>query len=90
MPASVEAAEKMKPYLVDEVWPTFTFTIEESERYQALHSDINTYMEEMQAKFISGQAPLSEWDNYVNTINRMGLEDYMEIHRAAYDRYKNS
>lgn len=90
LPESLEAAEKIKPYMVEEVWPAFIFTIEESDRFNALHSDINTYVEEMQAKFISGSAPFSEWDNFVNTIKRMGLDDYMSLYEAAYERYSNN
>ncbi|WP_010276987.1 extracellular solute-binding protein [Paenibacillus senegalensis] len=87
LPESIEAAEKLKPYLIDEIWPVFTFTPEESTQYTALHSDIDTYAVEMRAKFISGQTPFSEWDNYVETLNRMGLDRYMDIHQASLDRY---
>ncbi|MFD0868644.1 extracellular solute-binding protein [Paenibacillus residui] len=90
LPASIEATDKLKPYLTKEVWPVFTFTEEESERYQSLHPDINAYMEEMRAKFITGAAPFSEWDTYVDTLKKMGLDEYLEIYSTAYERYKSS
>lgn len=84
---SVEAAEKVEPQLIDEVWPKFTFTNEESKELAPLQSDIHKYIDEMIDKFISGDEPLSEWDDYVSEIESMGLEDYMNIQQEAYDRF---
>ena len=47
-------------------------------------------MAEMQDKFISGDTPFSEWDNYVKTLEDMGLEDYLSIKEAAYERYESN
>jgi putative aldouronate transport system substrate-binding protein len=87
-PSSLEATDKMEPYFIEEVWPSFTYTVEENQRLVALSSDIEKYVSEMQAKFITGETPFSEWDNYVKAIEDMGLEDYMEIYQSAYERYK--
>lgn len=88
MPLSVEAADRLEPYLPEETWPPFSFTNEENTRMAAISADISTYIREMQAKFITGEVPFSEWDTYVQTIERMGLAEYMEIYQAAYERYK--
>lgn len=88
--SSLDAAAKISEFGNEEVWPPFSFSEEESDRMSALTSDINTYIREQQAKFITGTAPFSEWDNYVKTIERMGLEDYMSIYQAAYERYTTS
>jgi putative aldouronate transport system substrate-binding protein len=90
LPSSIEATEKVKPYLIDEVWPAFTHTVEESREMTALSADIEKYVTEMQDKFISGEVPFSEWDKYVETIEKMGLEDYMAIKQAAYERFMNN
>jgi len=89
LPLSVEAAELLEPYLPEETWPPFSFTTEENTRMAAISSDISTYIREMQAKFITGEVPFSEWESYVETIQKMGLAEYMEIYQAAYERYKN-
>jgi putative aldouronate transport system substrate-binding protein len=41
----------------------------------------------MTLKFIMGSTPFTEWDNYIATLKKMGLDDYMKIYKAAYDRY---
>lgn len=89
-PSSLEAAEKLKPYIVEERWPSFTYTVEENNKMASLSYDIETYVKEMRDRFITGDISFSEWDGYVNTINNMGLEDYMDIQNAAYERYKNN
>ncbi|MFK7694945.1 ABC transporter substrate-binding protein [Paenibacillus sp. HJGM_3] len=87
-PESIQAAEKFKKYMPNELWPTFNYTAEENTRMAALNADINTYVTEMAAKFVSGKAPFSEWDNYVATLKKMRLDEFMQIYQAAYDRYK--
>ncbi|WP_010276216.1 extracellular solute-binding protein [Paenibacillus senegalensis] len=89
LPSSIAAADKVKQYMNEEAWPAFSYKEEEVDRMNALSSDINTYIREQQAKFISGAASFAEWDSYVQTIQRMGLEDYMQIYQAAYDRYRS-
>ncbi|UUZ86427.1 extracellular solute-binding protein [Paenibacillus sp. P26] len=86
-PENLEAVKKIEPYYPKEVWPAFTYTQEELTRFTPLSNDINKYVDEMTVKFIMGNAPFSEWDNYIATLKKMGLEDYMKIYTAAYERY---
>jgi putative aldouronate transport system substrate-binding protein len=86
----LEAAERLKPDTIEEAWPSFTYTKEESGDLASFGSDIEKYVDEMQDKFISGDAAFSEWDNYVKTIEKMGLDKYMEIQEKAYERYQNN
>jgi putative aldouronate transport system substrate-binding protein len=88
LPESVEAAEKFSKFFPKEIWPSFSYTPEESERIAALEADINSYVNEMQAKFVSGKASFDEWDQYVATFKKMGLDEYMKIYTDAYNRYK--
>ena len=62
-------------------------TVEESETYNGLYSDIETYMDENIVKFIVGDKPLGEFDSFVDTLVEMGIEDCVAIEQAAYDRY---
>ncbi|WP_062051614.1 extracellular solute-binding protein [Bacillus sp. JCM 19034] len=87
LPSSIESAEALAPYLIEDIWSNFTYTVEESQRKAALSADIEKYVNEMQDKFITGNISFSEWDNYIETIEKMGLEEYMEIEQAAYERY---
>jgi putative aldouronate transport system substrate-binding protein len=88
LPESVEAAERFAKYMPKELWPNFTFTAEENQRMSALTADINSYVNEMLAKFVSGKSTFAEWDTYVATLNKMRLDEFMQIYGAAYERYK--
>lgn len=84
---AVNAAKLVEPYLIDEPLPPFTYTEEETKRLSVLASDIEKYVNEMQDKFVTGSEPFSKWDTFVEEIKKMGLDEYMEIQQAAYDRY---
>ncbi|MBO0993320.1 extracellular solute-binding protein [Bacillus sp. SD088] len=90
LPSSIEAAQKLEPFMPEEIWPDFTYTIEENNKLSALQADIHKYVDEMQDKFITGTEPLSKWDDYVKEVEKMKLDEYMEIQKAAYERYKNN
>lgn len=86
---SRRAAELLEPDAIalEDRWPSLTYTVEESTRLQGIVDDITKYCEESRAKFITGDTPFSAWGAYVDTLNGMGLEDYMEVQQAAVDRY---
>ncbi|MDF2674585.1 MAG: transporter substrate-binding protein [Clostridiales bacterium] len=87
-PVSYKAAMDMMSFVPKEAWPEFTYSLKENERLVVLQTDINGYVSKMQAEFISGKTPLSQWDTYVEQIKKMGLDEMMKIHEAAYERYK--
>lgn len=89
-PQPMEAAEGLEPYLIDEPWPEFTYTADEAKVLSSTGADIQKYSEEMADKFITGDVPFSEWDNYVETLDSMGLDEYMEIQAEAYGRYSEN
>ncbi len=86
-PTSLEAAEKIRPY-VPEIWGGFTYTIEENEVLESYGADIEKYINESQDRFVAGDLSLDDdWDTYIKTLEDMGLEGYMDVKRAAYERY---
>ncbi|WP_373266443.1 extracellular solute-binding protein [Hungatella hathewayi] len=53
------------------------------------YADITLYVDEMQAKFITGVSDLNtEWDKYVATCEQMGLNEVLEVYQASYDRWQ--
>jgi putative aldouronate transport system substrate-binding protein len=50
-----------------------------------LWTDIDTYINEMRAKFISGQEPLSNFDAYLTTLKTMGMDRLIEIRQLSLD-----
>jgi putative aldouronate transport system substrate-binding protein len=67
--------------------PPIMPTQEESQEFARIMNEINTYQAEMEIKFILGIENLSNWDNYVSTIKRMGIDRAIEIQNAALARY---
>lgn len=86
-PQPMAAAEDIEPFLIEEPWPAFTYTEDETKDLSSIGADIEKYATEMKDKFISGDVPFSEWDKYVSTIEGMGLDKYLEIQNNAYGRY---
>jgi putative aldouronate transport system substrate-binding protein len=90
LPSSLAVGEKVAPNAPEEIWNTFNYTEEELQFKQSTGADIHTFIDEMEAGFLSGDIPFSEWDKYVEQVESMGLDQYMEIEKAAYKRYEES
>lgn len=69
--------------------PSITPTQEESDRISRLEGDIKTYHKEMAHKFIMGVEPIENFDKYVETLKKMGIDEYISVHQAALERYNN-
>lgn len=85
---SLETANALAPYTNEIIWPLFTYSSENNQTMATLSSDIETYVTEMRAQFITGKKPFSEWDDYVAEFNNIGLEEYMRIYEEAITRYE--
>ena len=83
----IKVADIIKSDLPEETWTPFTHTREEHQILDTKGSDIQKYVEEMRDKFISGSEPLDNWEKYVEEIEKMGLDEYMDVQEAAYERY---
>ena len=66
---------------------TMTLTAEESTDASNIYSDIQTTCMEYIAKFITGDKPLDQYDAFVQTIEDMDIQGYLDIYQGAYDRY---
>lgn len=49
-------------------------------------ADIDTYATEMYMKFIIGKESLDQFDEYVAAIERMGIQELVDVYQAMYDR----
>ncbi|MCI9552404.1 MAG: extracellular solute-binding protein [Acutalibacter sp.] len=88
--ACFEAWDAVMPYYQVEGLASFSYTTEEQDRLNALSADIVTYVDEMKVQFITGKQSFDQWDSYVKNIENMGLEEYVQIQQAAYERWANS
>ena len=83
---TAETEEKITPF-AKVTYPLLYLTTEESEKVRDAATDLKTYVEQMEAKFITGVEPLENWDKYVKTIEGMGVKEYVEVYQQAYDRW---
>ena len=67
--------------------PFKTMTTEETDEYVSLYPDIELYMRESIVRFIRGDLPMSEYDNFRETLKKMGILRCIEIQQAALNRY---
>ena len=63
-----------------------SFPGEEWNAIANISNSVRSYVNESKIRFILGDLSFSEWDNYVNELNKMGLSDYLTICRKAYER----
>lgn len=78
------------PYVADEAFPEayLSFTEDEQRVIEQKWTEIETYIYEMEAKFITGVVDIETgWDTYLKTLDQMGLQDVMKVYQAAYDRW---
>ncbi|WIV11643.1 extracellular solute-binding protein [Proteiniborus sp. MB09-C3] len=73
----------------DLVIPPVNFTPEDDEMYSNVMTDIATYKDEMVLKFIVGEEPLSEFDNFVAQLKKMDIDKAIKIYQDALDRYNS-
>ena len=51
------------------------------------YADIRTVVEENLSKFAVGDRDLAEWDDFINQLYDLGIEDCIAIQQQAVDRY---
>lgn len=78
----------VKPYAEKDPWPPVFRTIEEEERYNQIDSAIIPYANMKAAEWIMNGTIDEEWDAYIEELNKMGLNDWLSINQAAYDRWQ--
>lgn len=70
-----------------ERFPTLLYTEAESTERTQLYTDIQLYLSNMQAQFITGQVGIEDgWDEFLAQLKTMQLDRLLEIEQAAYDR----
>ena len=69
-----------------DVLPSMSYGDDSSER-ASLYTDILNYCGTANVQFITGERDLDkDWDAYLEELEKMGLQRYIEIEQAAYDR----
>ena len=72
------------PYATSIYLPSMILSEEDTDALSLIKQDIQSYTEEMRAKWLSQGGVDEEWDDYVARLNGMGLDEYMEIYQRNY------
>ena len=51
--------------------------------------NMGTYISEMTCKFITGVEPLTNFDPYMDTLQKMGIENLIALYQEAYDSFNS-
>ncbi|NLO83444.1 MAG: extracellular solute-binding protein [Clostridiales bacterium] len=76
------------PYVppLEMVLPFLVYTEEQAAELANLETVINSYRDEMAARFITGDADIdNEWDKYIAEMKNKGVDKLLEIYQSAYD-----
>ena len=75
----------VKPYLTKTQYSQPLLSKEKQDAMNAVRTDLDTYADEMRAKFILGDVPFTQWDTYVTTMKKMGIEKLEKMFQDSLD-----
>lgn len=67
--------------------PTISFTPEIEEMLTSSENALNTYFDTNIVKFIEGDRSLDEWDDFVEEVKDMNMQEIVDAYNDAYDVY---
>lgn len=82
----------IKPFVSDSVthYPNVTYTLNEINKINRLKSDIDSYVYQTTTGWLqAGKVTENDWTSYNNQLDKMKLQELLDIHQAALDRYNN-
>ena len=90
MPDSAKAKDKINnemylPVATTRYYPTLLFSAEDNDRINEIAPDIIGKAEEMRAEWLARGGVDEQWDDYIATLNAMGLQEYIDIYQKTYD-----
>jgi len=80
--------EYMVPYMrADYNFPPVLFTIEELNRLSDVEANLFPFATRMRAEWIKNGGIEEGWDDYLRELDRLGLQDWLEVRQVAFERY---
>ncbi|OON93408.1 MAG: hypothetical protein ATN31_06295 [Candidatus Epulonipiscioides saccharophilum] len=72
---------------ISSLMPKVEFSLEESRTVIDALTNINLYVDQITAEFITGIKDVdSGWNDYLNMLDKNGLQEYLAVNQTAYDR----
>ncbi|MBQ8358909.1 MAG: extracellular solute-binding protein [Oscillospiraceae bacterium] len=82
------AYELYKDVINDEPWPKPFFDAEDTDRLNEILTDVYQVMRNNRANWITGRTDVdAEWDQYIQQLKDIGIDEVVEILQTSYDRY---
>jgi len=72
-------------YQKDPVYGTPLFDSDTQKKVDAIRTDLDVYVSECQAKFITGEMSFDAWDDYCATLKSLGVDDLVSYYQDYYD-----
>lgn len=73
----------------EHLYPPIYPTSDEQAKLSSLQNSIDTYVKEMFIKFVMGVEPIDNFEKYKQTLDKMGMQELLQIENTAYKRAKN-
>ena len=71
--------------------PPIYFSPDQAQTVAELTPTIQDYVDQMFAQGVTGQLDIEQaWDDYISTLNGMGLENFIAMHQEVYDAAQQS
>ncbi len=81
--------EWMKTNMGEHLVPPISVLPEETDADANTMANVKTYVDEMIIKFITGEASIDKFDEYLEQVDKFGLQESKKFRQAAYERYQN-
>lgn len=83
--AAIPYAEALMDKRV-EPFPDMMATAEEQQIIDRIQPDLRTFANESIAKFITGAQSMDEFDSFLETLNKIGVDELKAVKQAQFDR----
>ena len=68
------------------IYPKVFFSIDELDRLSAIETDLFAYVLRVRTEWIQNGKADSDWNSYLKELDRLGLQEWLQIKQSGYDR----
>ncbi len=72
------------------IMPSFYFDKDKQNELAIKKTEVQSYVKQMEAKFITGDVPLDAFDTYLETLKQYGVEDLISTYQENYEAFINN
>lgn len=83
-----EAEEIYSPYFPKEAYMSPFMDQKDSERINIITTDMGQYVTKMTAKWIYSGGVEADWNEYLNQLKKLGIDELVQIQQKYYDKSK--